>query len=154
MKVGILSGGGDAPGINAVIRASVRKAIQNYGASSFIRKPYNEKEMLSTIHDLIGGETKNDVEKEIEHSQLKAVPEEIKETEDIDIEKRLEETFSELKSDSLKKEKESEAGVEVDEMLKDALSELGLDAEEKKPLKLFEDLLGDFGKLWIAVSTF
>ncbi|MCW4055193.1 MAG: 6-phosphofructokinase, partial [Candidatus Bathyarchaeota archaeon] len=31
MKVGILSGGGDAPGINAVIRAAVRKAIQEYG---------------------------------------------------------------------------------------------------------------------------
>jgi phosphofructokinase-like protein len=31
IKVGILSGGGDAPGINAVIRAVVRKGIQNYG---------------------------------------------------------------------------------------------------------------------------
>jgi 6-phosphofructokinase 1 len=31
VKVGVLSGGGDAPGINAVIRAVVRKAIQNYG---------------------------------------------------------------------------------------------------------------------------
>ena len=31
MKVGILSGGGDAPGINAVVRAIVRKAIQEYG---------------------------------------------------------------------------------------------------------------------------
>ena len=31
MKVGILSGGGDAPGINAVIRAVVRKGIRNYG---------------------------------------------------------------------------------------------------------------------------
>lgn len=31
MKVGILSGGGDAPGINAVVRAVVRKGIQNYG---------------------------------------------------------------------------------------------------------------------------
>jgi phosphofructokinase-like protein len=31
MKVGILSGGGDAPGINAVIRAVVRKGTQNYG---------------------------------------------------------------------------------------------------------------------------
>ena len=30
MKVGILSGGGDAPGINAAIRAVVRKGIQNY----------------------------------------------------------------------------------------------------------------------------
>jgi len=31
MKVGILSGGGDAPGINAVIRAAVRKGILYYG---------------------------------------------------------------------------------------------------------------------------
>jgi 6-phosphofructokinase 1 len=30
MKVGILSGGGDAPGINAVIRAVVRKGVQQY----------------------------------------------------------------------------------------------------------------------------
>lgn len=31
MKVGVLTGGGDAPGINAVIRAIVKKGIQNYG---------------------------------------------------------------------------------------------------------------------------
>ncbi|MCW3982267.1 MAG: 6-phosphofructokinase [Candidatus Bathyarchaeota archaeon] len=31
MKVGILSGGGDAPGINAVIRAVVRKGVGEYG---------------------------------------------------------------------------------------------------------------------------
>ncbi|UCE57992.1 MAG: 6-phosphofructokinase [Candidatus Bathyarchaeota archaeon] len=31
MRIGILSGGGDAPGINAVIRAVVRKGIQDYG---------------------------------------------------------------------------------------------------------------------------
>ena len=31
MKVGVLSGGGDAPGINAVIRAVVRKGIRSYG---------------------------------------------------------------------------------------------------------------------------
>jgi len=30
MKVGVLSGGGDAPGINAVIRAIVRRGIQTY----------------------------------------------------------------------------------------------------------------------------
>lgn len=35
MKVGILSGGGDAPGINAVIRAVVRKGIQHYGYEIF-----------------------------------------------------------------------------------------------------------------------
>jgi len=31
LKVGVLSGGGDAPGINAVIRAVVRKGIVHYG---------------------------------------------------------------------------------------------------------------------------
>ena len=31
MKVGVLTGGGDAPGINAVIRAVIKKGIQNYG---------------------------------------------------------------------------------------------------------------------------
>jgi len=31
VKVGVLSGGGDAPGINAVIRAVVKKGIQYYG---------------------------------------------------------------------------------------------------------------------------
>ncbi|MBX5321358.1 MAG: 6-phosphofructokinase [Candidatus Bathyarchaeota archaeon] len=30
MKIGVLSGGGDAPGINAVIRAVVRRGIQSY----------------------------------------------------------------------------------------------------------------------------
>jgi len=31
LRIGILSGGGDAPGINAVIRAVVRKGIRDYG---------------------------------------------------------------------------------------------------------------------------
>jgi ATP-dependent phosphofructokinase / diphosphate-dependent phosphofructokinase len=31
MKVGILTGGGDCPGLNAIIRASVRKGIDKYG---------------------------------------------------------------------------------------------------------------------------
>ena len=31
MRIGVLSGGGDAPGINAVIRAVVRHGIQSYG---------------------------------------------------------------------------------------------------------------------------
>ena len=31
MKIGILTGGGDCPGLNAVIRAVVRKGILNYG---------------------------------------------------------------------------------------------------------------------------
>jgi 6-phosphofructokinase 1 len=35
LKIGVLSGGGDAPGINAVIRAVVRKGIQNYGYEIF-----------------------------------------------------------------------------------------------------------------------
>jgi len=35
MKVGVLTGGGDAPGINAVIRAIIKKGIQNYGFEIF-----------------------------------------------------------------------------------------------------------------------
>ena len=31
MRVGMLTGGGDCPGLNAVIRAAVRKGIQHYG---------------------------------------------------------------------------------------------------------------------------
>jgi ATP-dependent phosphofructokinase / diphosphate-dependent phosphofructokinase len=31
MRVGVLTGGGDCPGLNAVIRAAVRKGIQEYG---------------------------------------------------------------------------------------------------------------------------
>src|SRR3972149_11610873 len=32
MKIGILTGGGDCPGLNAVIRAVVRKSILDYGS--------------------------------------------------------------------------------------------------------------------------
>jgi 6-phosphofructokinase len=31
MRVGMLTGGGDCPGLNAVIRAAVRKGVQQYG---------------------------------------------------------------------------------------------------------------------------
>ena len=31
MRIGVLTGGGDAPGTNAVIRAIVRKALKQYG---------------------------------------------------------------------------------------------------------------------------
>src|SRR5918996_369362 len=31
MRVGVLTGGGDCPGLNAVIRAIVRKGVQDYG---------------------------------------------------------------------------------------------------------------------------
>ncbi|MBB5933449.1 6-phosphofructokinase [Streptomyces zagrosensis] len=33
MRVGVLTGGGDCPGLNAVIRAAVRKGVQDYGYS-------------------------------------------------------------------------------------------------------------------------
>ena len=31
MRIGMLTGGGDCPGLNAVIRAAVRKGIWHYG---------------------------------------------------------------------------------------------------------------------------
>jgi ATP-dependent phosphofructokinase / diphosphate-dependent phosphofructokinase len=33
-RIGILTGGGDAPGLNAVIRAAVKTAINEYGVRS------------------------------------------------------------------------------------------------------------------------
>ncbi|WP_293772425.1 6-phosphofructokinase, partial [Sporichthya sp.] len=33
MRIGVLTGGGDCPGLNAVIRAVVRKGVQQYGHS-------------------------------------------------------------------------------------------------------------------------
>ena len=33
MRVGVLTGGGDCPGLNAVIRAIVRKGVAEYGYS-------------------------------------------------------------------------------------------------------------------------
>src|SRR5947209_9959378 len=35
MRVGVLTGGGDCPGLNAVIRAVVRKGIDTYGDTVF-----------------------------------------------------------------------------------------------------------------------
>jgi 6-phosphofructokinase 1 len=41
-RIGILTGGGDAPGLNAVIRAAVKTAIQQYGCEVFgIRNGYD-----------------------------------------------------------------------------------------------------------------
>ena len=34
MRVGVLTGGGDAPGLNCVIRAVVRKGIGEYDSTS------------------------------------------------------------------------------------------------------------------------
>jgi len=31
MRIGVLTGGGDCPGLNAVIRAVVRKGVESYG---------------------------------------------------------------------------------------------------------------------------
>ena len=32
MRIGILTGGGDCPGLNAVIRAVVRRSVSNYSS--------------------------------------------------------------------------------------------------------------------------
>src|SRR5436190_1786661 len=41
-RIGILTGGGDAPGLNAVIRAAVKTAINEYGCEVFgIRESYD-----------------------------------------------------------------------------------------------------------------
>ena len=59
MKVGILTGGGDCPGLNAVIRAAVRKGIFHHGDEfvGFIegwRGVVEDKTMPLTIHSVSG----------------------------------------------------------------------------------------------------
>src|SRR5215213_6114033 len=59
-RLGILTGGGDAPGLNAVIRAAVKTAIYEYGCEVFgIRDGYdgfiNEKGVIPlTLEDVRG----------------------------------------------------------------------------------------------------
>ena len=36
MRIGMLTGGGDCPGLNAVIRAVVRKGHEHFGTSSSV----------------------------------------------------------------------------------------------------------------------
>lgn len=59
MKVGILTGGGDAPGINAVIRAVVRKAIDHYSYEVIGVKDgwlgLLENETVPLDHDSVSG---------------------------------------------------------------------------------------------------
>lgn len=60
-KIGVMTGGGDCPGLNAVIRAVVKTAIQRYGLEVVgIRHGYRglylgEEEFVPlTLHDVSG----------------------------------------------------------------------------------------------------
>ncbi|HKJ87810.1 MAG TPA: 6-phosphofructokinase, partial [Gammaproteobacteria bacterium] len=46
MRLGILTGGGDAPGLNAVIRAVVRAAMRTYGWPSVLGIPEGFKGLV------------------------------------------------------------------------------------------------------------
>src|ERR1700759_960981 len=57
MRIGVLTGGGDCPGLNAVIRAVVRKAVDHYddrvigfrdGWRGVLEDPYDELTIEST----------------------------------------------------------------------------------------------------------
>ena len=60
MRVGVLTGGGDCPGVNAVVRAVVKTAINLYGwevvgiEDGFDGLIYPERSRLLTLHDVRG----------------------------------------------------------------------------------------------------
>ncbi len=52
MRIGVLTGGGDCPGLNAVIRAVVRKGIEIYGHDIVGFREGWRGPMLGLIHPL------------------------------------------------------------------------------------------------------
>jgi Phosphofructokinase len=51
MRIGILTGGGDCPGLNAVIRAVIRKGISTYHHAILgIRNGYQTRYLITSYH--------------------------------------------------------------------------------------------------------
>lgn len=114
------------------------EAIETFGASAFFEKPYQNEELLTAIHDLLGNGARESVE-EIGESFHKT------EVEVKDVEENIEEmgeSLDELEvTPAQEEEKEAaseeisesdEVSREVDAMLKNALSEFGLSLDKKK----------------------
>ena len=120
------------------------EAIETFGASAFFEKPYDSKDLVTTIHDLLGNGTAESV-KDIKKSvQEKKAP-------SIDIEesvKEMERSIKEQKKALAAQDKKTagpiarteKSGIssQVDEMLQDALSDFGLNIESKSQKKKVE----------------
>jgi TonB family protein len=117
------------------------EALDTFGAAAFFEKPYDNKDLLRTIHNLLGNGTGERIEN-IKESTIK------KKASEIDIEATVREMEKSLKEPVLKQEEpgrtlerqrtrkgEAEISSAVDELLQGALSEFGLSIDKKSAEK-------------------
>jgi TonB family protein len=115
------------------------EAIETFGASAFFEKPYQNEELLTTIHDLLGNGTGEPAEEVLKSIQETEVSTKEKERNAEKMEKSLEELIMIPDKEKGQEERTSEqvsegdeVSREVDAMLKDALSEFGLSLDKRK----------------------
>jgi len=115
------------------------EAIETFGASAFFEKPYQDEELLTTIHDLLGngtGEPAEEVLKSIQEPEVsmkdgEGNSEEMeKSLEELEVTPDKEQEHEEITSEEISEG--DEVSREVDAMLKNALSEFGLSLDKKK----------------------
>jgi len=119
------------------------EAIETFGASAFFEKPYQDEELLTTIHDLLGngtGEPVEAIEESIQEAEvdMKDAKENVKEMDEnlevLEMSPAKDEEREEIISDEISEgdSEGDEVSREVDAMLKNALSEFGLSLGKKK----------------------
>lgn len=127
------------------------EAIETFGAAAFFEKPYDDKDLLRTVHNLLGNGTGESVEEAPKMKEAKEIfPR--KKTPEIDIEATVREMEKSLKEPGLKptetgqkakgpksKSGEVEITSAVDELLKGTLSEFGLGIDKKSAEKKIEE---------------
>jgi TonB family protein len=115
------------------------EAIETFGASAFFEKPYQNEELLTTIHDLLGngtGEPAEEVLKSIQEPEVSVKDEERnaeemgKSLEELKMTPDKEQEHEEITSEEISEG--DEVSREVDAMLKNALSEFGLSLDKRK----------------------
>jgi len=120
------------------------EAIETFGAAAFFEKPYNNEDLMTAIHELLGNGTAESV-KEIKKSVQKKKDPEIDIEESVrEMERSIREQEATLAAQVKKTadyaDKTEKPGVssQVDEMLQDALSDFGLNIESKPQEKKAE----------------
>jgi TonB family protein len=120
------------------------EAIETFGAAAFFEKPYENEDLLTTIHNLLGngtGEAVEEVKKSVREKKTAA----------IDIEESVREMERSIKEEEKKRKDQQQKAVsatektgkseiksEIDNMLQSALSDFGLSIDKKSTKKVEE----------------
>jgi TonB family protein len=122
------------------------EAIETFGASAFFEKPYDSKDLVTTIHELLGNgtaESVKDIKKSVQDKKAPSIDieESVKEMER-SIREQMETLAAQDKKKAGPSAKTGKTGInsQVDEMLQDALSDFGLNIESKPKKKTEEKM--------------